>query len=371
MAHGKLQVVNRVGIEAYVRGVVPAEVPSTWPPEALKAQAVAARSYALSILTTVVKASNYDVFGDGRDQVYGGVTAETPATTAAVNATAHQVVLYGGTIATTYFSSSSGGRTVSALEATGTAVPYLVSVPDPYDSYATNHTWGPVLFGADQIAKVIGLKGPLVDLLTTDGPSRHVSKVTAIGSGSSVVLSGATLRSDLGLRSTWFSVGWLALAPQPAPMKYGQGATLTGIARGVKGVVLESKAAGGAWQAVSPVLPDANGAFTSVVRPDATTQYRLTAGNLNGALVKLAVVPVVEASAGVGSIAGTIQPALQGAQVQLQVQGPTGWTTVASGTADAAGSFVLPAALVPGTYRVRSSPGHGLSPGFSDPLVVA
>ena len=367
---GRLQVVNKVGIEAYVRGVVPAEVPSTWPTQALEAQAVAARSYALAILTTIVTAGNYDLFGDTRSQAYGGISAETPMTSAAVAATAHQVVMYGGKIAITYFSSSSGGRTVSALEATGKAVPYLVSVDDPYDSYAPNHDWGPVVFGASQVAKAIGLNGTLLDLETTNGPSSHVASATAIGSTGSVTLTGDALRSDLGLRSTWFSVGWLALTPLPTPTSYGASATLTGIVRGVSGVTLESKVAGGDWQLVSTITPDLNGAFTTVVTPAVTTQYRLTAGILRAALVNVAVVPVVAASIRPGSVAGTLQPALAGAPVQLQLQAATGWQTVATGTADVGGSFALAAPLAPGSYRVRCTPGHGLSAGVSPSLVV-
>jgi stage II sporulation protein D len=371
LARGEFQIVNRVGIEAYVQGVVPAEVPSTWPTPALEAQAVAARSYALAVLTTIVTAGNYDLFGDTRSQAYGGISAETPATNAAVKATAHQVVMYGGKIAMTYFSSSSGGRTVSAQEATGKAVPYLVSVDDPYDTYAPSHDWGPVVFGAAQVAKAIGLNGTLLDLRTANGPSSHVATATAIGSTGSVTLTGDALRSDLGLRSTWFSVGWLALTPLPAPTSYGAGATLTGIARGVSGVTLESKVAGGDWQLVSTITPDASGAFTSVVAPAVTTQYRLSSGILHAALVKVAVVPRVAASIGSGSVAGTMRPALAGAPVQLQLQAVTGWKTVATGTADAVGSFALTATLVPGSYRVRCSPGHGLSPGVSPSLVVA
>ena len=370
LSGGTFQIVNKVGIEAYVRGVVPAEVPSTWPTQALEAQAVAARSYALAILTTVVTAGNYDLYGDTRSQAYGGSSAETPATSAAVEATAHQVVTYGGKIAMTYFSSSSGGRTVSALEATGKAVPYLVSVDDPYDTYAPKHDWGPVVFGASQVARAIGLSGTLLDLRTTTGVSSHVASATAVGTTGSETLTGDALRSDLGLDSTWFSVGWLALTPLPAPTSYGDGATLTGIARGVSGVTLESKVGGGTWQLASTVTPDANGAFTSVVTPAVTTQYRLTSGNLHAALVKVAVVPVVTASLAVGSVAGTMRPALQGAPVQLQLQIPTGWTTIATGTSDATGAFALSTPLAAGSYRVRSAPGHGLSPGVSAPLVV-
>ena len=92
-AGSKLQVVNAVPVEAYLKGVVPSEVPSSWPAEALKAQAIAARSYALAGLSTVVTASNYDLYADTRSQVYGGIAAESPATRKAVQDTARQVVL--------------------------------------------------------------------------------------------------------------------------------------------------------------------------------------------------------------------------------------------------------------------------------------
>src|SRR6266404_3735489 len=89
---GKLvQVIDTLGLESYLKGVVPAEMPSAWPPEALKAQAVAARSYALANMTT---GRAFDLYGDTRSQVFGGVKAENPATSAAVDATKGQVVLY-------------------------------------------------------------------------------------------------------------------------------------------------------------------------------------------------------------------------------------------------------------------------------------
>jgi hypothetical protein len=91
---GKLvQVIDTVGLESYLKGVVPAEMPSSWPAEALKAQAVAARSYALANVTT---GRAFDLYGDTRSQVFGGVKAENAATSAAVDATKGQVVLYQG-----------------------------------------------------------------------------------------------------------------------------------------------------------------------------------------------------------------------------------------------------------------------------------
>src|SRR4029077_5084217 len=85
LSDGKtLQVVDVLGLEAYLKGVVPAEMPSAWLPEALKAQAVAARSYALAGLA---KGKDYDLYADTRSQVYGGLDAEVPATNDAVDAT--------------------------------------------------------------------------------------------------------------------------------------------------------------------------------------------------------------------------------------------------------------------------------------------
>ena len=366
-----LQVVNVVGIEQYLQGVVPSEVPSTWPVQALQAQAVVARSYALAQLTTVVTASNFDLYADTRSQVYGGIPAETPSGDQAVQDTIHQVVLYDGQVATTYFSASTGGRTVSAAEAFGKPTPYLLSVPDPYDTYSPYHDWGPVLYDARAVAKAVGLPGQtLVDLQATAGPSGHVARVTAVGSTSQVALTGNALRTDLGLRSSWFAVGWLALDPPVAPVAFGGNVTLSGVARGAGAVTLEARPAGADWQTLQAVAPGSSGAFTVTVSPQVTTQYRLTAGTVHAGLVTAAVVPVVTASVGTNTVAGTVQPALGGSAVQLQLKDGIGWTTVATATTDSAGSFAVPAELSPGSYRVRIAPGRGLSPGVSSALAV-
>src|SRR5258708_29963856 len=98
-------------------------MPSTWAAEALKAQALAAGSYALA---TRRVAAPYDVYSDTRSQMYLGIGQETGAATSAVDATKGQVVLYGGKIATTFFFSTSGGETASSLDIWGTALPYLI-----------------------------------------------------------------------------------------------------------------------------------------------------------------------------------------------------------------------------------------------------
>ena len=100
--------VEKVPLERYVRGVVSAEMPSSWPMAALEAQAIASRTYAL---TDDAGGSRFDVYSDTRSQMYAGVAAETAQTNAAIAATAGQIVLYDGQPAITYYFASSGGMT--------------------------------------------------------------------------------------------------------------------------------------------------------------------------------------------------------------------------------------------------------------------
>ncbi len=97
------------------------------------------------------------------------------------------------------------------------------------------------------------------------------------------------MQSDLGLRSTWFQVGILALTPQRAPVAAGTAVTLTGTVEGLGGVALEAEARGGPWRTVAPVVPDSAGSFSVAVTPKVTTLYRLATGSVRGALIKVEV----------------------------------------------------------------------------------
>src|SRR5206468_2133803 len=99
---------------------------------------------------------------------------EADATDAAVDATSGMVLQYDGKVADTLFHSSSGGRTASALEATGVAVPYLVSVADPYDALSPVHDWGPLLLDAAKVQKELKLQAPIAGLTATAGASGRV-----------------------------------------------------------------------------------------------------------------------------------------------------------------------------------------------------
>ena len=370
---GLLRAIDVVGLEQYLYGVVPAEMPSTWPAEALKAQAVAARSYALA---TRRVAAPFDAYADSRSQVYLGVSHESPATSAAIDATKGQVATYGGKIATTYFFSSSGGETESVADAWGApALPYLVAVPDPWDVLSPYHDWGPVPVSALTIEHALKLTDTtLSDLRTTLDETGRVASLTLMPTLASV--AGTKLRGAIGLRSTWFDVSSLALQqPAPSPIAYGSSVTLNGWVRGVTGVSLEQRVAGGSWQLVGPVTAAADGSVLLPEAPTITTDFRLATPAAAVGYVRVRVMPAVSLSASPapGEIAGSEQPALPGAAVAVQAQGSDlKWMTVASGATAADGTFTVSAQLAAGTtYRVLVTPGHGYSPAATPPQVAS
>jgi stage II sporulation protein D len=200
-----VRAVNRLGLDSYLYGVVPSEMPASWPTQALEAQAVAARSYAIRSL---VPSAPFDVFADTRSQVYGGTSAENSRTTSAVRATTHQALFYGGSIAATYFFSSSGGRTAAIQEEWGgPPVPYLRSVDDPYDTLSPYHNWTVTISAAEAQKRLHDLLlGTLQDVVvTTRNSSGRAATVEIRGSGGTLTASGSQVRSALGLKSTMFT----------------------------------------------------------------------------------------------------------------------------------------------------------------------
>ena len=365
-----ISVVDTVGLEQYLKGVVPAEMPSNWAPEALKAQAVAARSYALANLA---KGRPFDLYGDTRSQVYGGVAAETTGSNAAVDATKGEIVLYRGKVADTLFFSTSGGRTASALESTGIAVPYLVPVADPYDTLSPYHDWGPVLYDAAAVAKTLKLSGPVADVAVTNGPSGRVKSVLlTTADDATVTISGNQARNALGLRSTWFAPALLQLLPAKRSITYGGAVSLTGLVRGTSDTIsLEAKPAGLGWAAASDLVPGLAGAFATVVKPQVSTWYRLAWGDARAGLAKITVAARVAATATPGGVQGTVRPAVASAPVQLQQRQPDRtWRTLSSTVTDASSAWSFAGSLAPGTYRVRAAPGHGVAAGLSAPFDV-
>jgi SpoIID/LytB domain protein len=213
-----VRAVNEVGLDAYLRGVVPAEMPATWPVEALKAQAIAARSYAARRLRPGI--SNYDVVDDSRAQVYLGVRGEKRATNLAIAATAGIVLRSGTSIANALFHSTGGGATENNenvfVAATGTIVAGPVSylrgstdrAPDgaPYDAGAPFATWQTAAYTGDALSAIFANDirtnvGALAALdLSNRGVSGRLIRVTLVGALGSRTVSGDVFRTVF---NTW------------------------------------------------------------------------------------------------------------------------------------------------------------------------
>ena len=210
---GGLDVLNRVGLESYVRGVVPAESPPTWPAAELEAQAIAARTYAI----TIAPQDGFDLYADTRSQEYGGYDSETPASNAAVEATIGQVVTYAGTPVITYYFASSGGETESVQNAFADAPPepYLTAVLDPYDG----NRFGPITMTLRQAARRLKglLRGRLESIIVSQrGLSPRILSASLVGSQGTTTVSGPTLSDALGLHSTWACFTVTSAAARPA-----------------------------------------------------------------------------------------------------------------------------------------------------------
>jgi stage II sporulation protein D len=199
---GSLNVVNALAIEQYAKGVMPNEVPPSWPMEELKAHAVAVRSIAI---TGDVDGNGFDLYSDTRSQVYEGLESEHARTNEAVAATRGQVVMHGGQVAQTLYSACSGGHTESVQFVFGTAIPYLVGVPDPYDHYCPLHKWTLEFTGPEISSRLGGyLKGKLKRVvITKTGVSPRIVTAKLVGTGGATNVTGSQLSVALGGYDTW------------------------------------------------------------------------------------------------------------------------------------------------------------------------
>jgi len=291
-----LQIIDVVGLDAYLLGVVPGEMPKEWPAAALQAQAVAARSYALA---SVVKNRPFDLYSDTRSQVYYGVGAEAPATSAAVKATRGEILTYGGKVATTFYYSSSGGRTASSEDVFGIITPYLQAREDPWDALSPYHRWPTRTFTAASLGQAFGLSAPIADVEIVPTASGRPLSVTLVKkTGVRVQLRAADVRARLGLRSTAFRLGVLKIGRPPAPAAAGTAVVVAGVARDVEAPVLEKLGAKGTWLPSVKVVPTADGSFAATVKPQVTATYRLTAEGQVGPALTITVVPGAPGEAG-------------------------------------------------------------------------
>jgi stage II sporulation protein D len=351
---GGVSVVNGLSLDTYLLGVVPSESPSHWPLAALEAQAVAARSYAVAELRP---SSWYDLVPTTADQVYGGVRAERPRSDRAVYKTAGQVLTWNGQVARTYYSSSSGGRTEAVQDAwPGAApIPYLRSVPDPYDTYSPHHNWGPYNFSSTRLAGALGLGSAIESAqVRRDSSFRAESVVFHLASGAVVRRDAAAVMRALHLLSTWFSIGQLQLSTSSTRLLYGSRVTVVARATNVKDAVLQQRTANGPWLAVRAIKH----ATQLHLQPRASTAYRLVAPGTNGTAVSVAVAPRVQVRAlRPHVLAGEVSPRPDAAvAVWRLVRGR--WRVVAHPILDSSGKFRTPLQLRPVEYRITVAAGR-------------
>ena len=210
-----LTVVNHVLVEDYLYGVVPKEMPPSWNADALRAQSVAARTFALKNRKRH-SAEGFDLCSTSHCQVYEGMSAETRTTTAAVDSTHGEVLFYKGAIMDALFHTDSGGMTESSEYVWGSSVPYLRSVAEVQ---MQTQPWNRTVSMSEFVQKLekngraIGtLKEVRLSPLTVGkgssdrSPSGRVRSAEFVGTKGRITLSGNDLRSTFSLPSTLFSI---------------------------------------------------------------------------------------------------------------------------------------------------------------------
>lgn len=210
---GGVTVVNAVSMEAYLMGVVPCEVSPAWHADALKAQAVAARTYAM-YHRDGYRSAGYDVTDDTRSQVYRGAAAESAATNKAVLDTAGEIITYSGKPIDAVFHANGGGYTENSENVWGSVTPYLRGVSEESSS-VVNKAWTKTIsitqfenaVGTGKIKKIELSKLKKGPMKTKDrGVSGRVKSVTFQGAKGKKTLTGDSMQGIFGLSSTLFDL---------------------------------------------------------------------------------------------------------------------------------------------------------------------
>jgi stage II sporulation protein D len=217
--------INKVPIEDYLRSVVPAEMPTSWAANAVRSQAVAARSYATKLRDWAVNSgSSSDICDTTACQVYAGYAVtyggsrtvrETAAGDAAIAATAGQILTYNGTTALAQFASSNGGASAQG------DYPYLSPHSDPYDGVIKSQIWSRTI-SASSIARIWPSVGTVrqLQISARDGSGRwggRVNTIKIIGSRRTLSVSGKSFQGAFGLRSNLFTVGGAGAVRDDSP----------------------------------------------------------------------------------------------------------------------------------------------------------
>jgi stage II sporulation protein D len=289
---GGLRIVNVLGIDSYVRGVVAGEMPSSWHPEALKVQATAARSYAYA-----TGAATRELYPDTRSQVYRGMSGEATSSNAAVSATRGKIVTYRGAPIVTYYFSTSGGRTENGENIFGGApAPYLRSVVDEYDVISPMHFWT-IRSTTTSIGSRLGVGRLIAIKVLKRGASPRILSARVRGTRGVRVMTGRTMRARLGARDSWMRfkkitstvtpmVGGAAASISPVRVSQRKLVLSGVVAPAKRGTVLViERRSGSTWELQGTTRVGAGGAYRWT-GPGAGT-YRVKAGVFAGPSVRL------------------------------------------------------------------------------------
>ena len=222
-----LTVINYVGLEDYVKGVLPYEISADWPAEAQKAQAVCARSFALG--THKHTSAGYDLCNTTNCQMYLGTNLATAASNAAVEATRGEYLSYNGDLVIGYFFSSDGGATEDAVNVWGGDYPYLQGKVDPYETY--DSSWS-VTLTADEVRQKLISAGYSIGTVANVAVTKrtdtdNVNEVTVTDTdGKTVTIQRDSVRTVFGLNSIRYTITpnaakSAAALPQSASLKVG------------------------------------------------------------------------------------------------------------------------------------------------------
>ena len=283
-AGSSIMVLNTVGMESYLRSVVPDEMPQSWHAQALRAQAIAARSYAVATRKT----GTYDAFCDTRSQMYGGIEHEEGASDSAVTGTSGKVARHSGAVIPTFFHSTSGGRTAAIEDVWGSAPrPYLKSVSDPYEK-SPRSNWTVKYSATAFERKWGGVPGSLRSVAVSLNASKRASRVSANGSGGSESISGPGFQQRFGLWSTYFRIEKLALNANKYTVARGGSVKLTGVSpRSGTTKLFYRNSGASTWVDAGALTISSTGTFARTVKVSNARTYMIKRGSRTGPAINI------------------------------------------------------------------------------------
>jgi SpoIID/LytB domain protein len=356
-------------------------MPSSFEHAALKAQAVAARSYA----TRVRRESWFDLYADTHDQVYGGYESGEPArAVAAVDRTNGKVMRYAGAVAQTFFSSSNGGYEAASIDTWGGDVDYLQARRDPDDLTPgnPNRSWV-VVRTPRQLRRELSLARRPSDARVSDRASGRARAITVRrGSWSQTVTHSPTtsafgseyFRAALGVRSGRFWLGVQAIRAKRSSVQCGDPVRLRVFAHDVGSVSAQQRpSSGGSWTTIPLRRIDATH-WRTTRHPCSSMDYRVVSARANGPRIHVSVSPSVAftASQQADGLSGRVSPAAAGSLVTVERRVQRDWIPVTQAIVAVDGSFRAGFPVREGAYRAEVVPplGSGLATGYSPSLTV-